>query len=121
MSRRAYFYFVVTFLIGIAVGGAGVYYYGWSAGKWRRPWNEGAFVHYWTKQLNLSPAQTKQVRSITDDTIKKHVAIDNEKKPELEALRQDWRTRVRQVLSPQQAANFDQINERHRKAREKKK
>jgi Spy/CpxP family protein refolding chaperone len=121
MTRRAYFYFVITFVIGVVVGAAGVYYYGWSAGKWRHPWNENTFIQYWAKQLNLTPSQLGQVRSITDDTIKKHVAIDNEKKPQLEALRQEWRTRVRQILNPQQASKFDEINRRHRAARKKEK
>jgi hypothetical protein len=122
MTRRAYFYFVVTFLIGIILGGAGVYYYAWSAGKWRRPWNEEAFIHYWTKQLSLVPPQTKQLRSITDDTIKEHAAIDNQEQSQLQSLRDKWRTRIRQILNPQQVTKFDDVNRRHdREARQKTK
>jgi hypothetical protein len=120
MTRRAYFYFVVTFLIGIILGGAGMYYYAWSAGKWRRPWNENVFIHYWTKELILTPAQAKQLRSITDDTIKEHTAIDNQEQSELEDLRQKWRTRMRQTLDPRQVTKFDEIIRRHQEARKKK-
>jgi Spy/CpxP family protein refolding chaperone len=121
MTRRAYLYFVITFLIGIVVGGAGVYYYAWSAGKWRHPWSENAFIHNWTKQLNLAPSQVKQFRAITDDTIKKHAAIDDEKKPQLQALKLEWRARIRQVLTPQQVSNFNQTIRRHEEARKKTK
>jgi hypothetical protein len=120
MTRRAYLYFVITFLIGIVVGGAGVYYYAWSAGKWRHAWNEDAFIHYWTKQLNLSPSQETRCRSITDETIKRHAAIDRQHNLQVEALRNDWRTRIRQILNPQQATTFNQINLRHDEAHKKR-
>jgi hypothetical protein len=120
MTRRAYVYFVATFLIGIVVGGGGMYYYAWSAGKWRHPWSENVFVHYWTKQLALTPSQTKQLRSITDDTIKEHAALDKQERLRLEALREKWRTRVRQALPPQQVRKFDEVIHRHDEARKKK-
>jgi hypothetical protein len=120
MTRRAYLYFVITFLIGIFVGGAGVYYYAWSAGKWHRPFNENAFIRYWTDQLSLSPTQATQCRAITNDTIKKHVSVDQQHSAQVEALRDDWRARIRQILNPQQAIKFNQINLRHDEAHKKR-
>lgn len=121
MTRRAYVYFVVTFLIGVAVGGAGVYYYGWSAGKWRHPWNEDAFIHNWSRQLNLTPTQVKEFRSIINGEITQRKAIDEQKRPQIEALRHQTGQRIRGILSPQQVTKFNEIIQRHREAREKKK
>jgi Spy/CpxP family protein refolding chaperone len=117
MTRRAYLYFVITFLIGIVVGGAGLYYYGWSTGQWRHPWSERAFIHNWDRQLKLTPTERTQFRSICDDTIKKHAAIDAQREPQLQALRLEWRARIRQILDPQQASLFDAIIRRHDEAR----
>lgn len=121
MTRRAYLYFVITFLIGIVVGGAGMYYYAWSAGKWRHPFNESKFIHNWANRLNLSQGQVGKFRSVCDDTIKKRAAIDKEKEPELNALRQEWRDHIRQILTPQQVNKFNQVLEQHRRARQKRK
>ncbi|HTV56116.1 MAG TPA: hypothetical protein VMI06_14530 [Terriglobia bacterium] len=121
MTRRAYLYFVITFLIGIVVGGAGVYYYAWSAGKWRRPFSENALIHYWTRQLSLAASQVTQLRLITNDTIKKHAAIDKAREPQLQALRLEWRARVAQTLTPQQLIKFNDINRRHDERARKRK
>ena len=52
MSRRAYLYFALTFLLGAIVGGSCVYYYAWSTGHWRRPFNRQNYVRRLKAELN---------------------------------------------------------------------
>jgi len=120
MTRRAYFYFVVTFITGLVVGGAGVYYYAWHAGLWRHPWEENATIHRMTRRLDLTPHQVQELRPIMDNTVKQWNLIQGQIKPQLDALRQQTDDRIRQILSAGQKNKFDVLvkkHERHKKKR----
>jgi len=67
MTRRVYFYFVATLVLGIVLGGAGVYYYGWSSGHWRRPFNRNHAIARLKSNLSLDDNQVQQVQQILDD------------------------------------------------------
>jgi Spy/CpxP family protein refolding chaperone len=119
MNRRAYLYFALTFLLGVVVGGLCVYYYAWSAGHWRRPFNRQSFVSRLQSELNLSDTQVAQLQQILDGSTKKFKSAQQQAASELNAIRQETRNAVRQILSPQQAQKFDELvrrwDERHKR------
>ena len=109
MSRRAYLYFVLTFLLGAIVGGACVYYYAWSMGHWRRPFNRQSFVSRLKGELNLSDAQVPQLEQILDGSTKKIRSAQQQADAQLNAIREETRSSIRQILSPQQTQKFDEL------------
>jgi len=109
MSRRAYLYFALTFLLGVIVGGTCVYYYAWSTGHWHRSFNRQSFVSRLTAQLSLSPAQVSQLEQILDGSTQRFKSAQQQAGSELNAIREDTRNRIRQILSPEQAQRFDEL------------
>jgi Spy/CpxP family protein refolding chaperone len=109
MSRRAYLYFALTFLLGAIVGGTCVYYYAWSAGHWRRPFNRQSFVSRLKGELNLSDTQVPQLEQILDGSTKKFKSAQQQANSQLNAIREETRNGIRQILSPQQAQKFDEL------------
>lgn len=106
MKRRAYLYFVVTFVIGVILGGVGFYTYAWNSGHWRRRWNEQAAIRGLRKELDLSPPQVQQLRSILDATDKQYRALQEQQRPQFEALHTQTDNHIRQILNPHQATEF---------------
>lgn len=109
MTRRAYLYFVLTFLLGVIVGGSSVYFYGWHSGRWHRPFNRGRVVRYLTRHLNLSDAQVQQLNQIMDESATKYKNLEKQVAPQFDALREDRRNRVRQILRPEQLTKFNEL------------
>lgn len=117
MTRRAYVYFVVTFIIGVLLGGLGVYTFAWNSGRWRRHWNETVALRNMQKQLDLSPQQVQQLRSIWDKGIQDNRNLTKQLHPQYEAIHQRVDDLTRKILSPAQVKEFDQILAERRKAR----
>jgi Spy/CpxP family protein refolding chaperone len=119
MTRRVYLYFVVTFLLGVLLGGMGVYYFGWSTGRWHRGFSKERAVTRLRKALDLSDAQVQQVSRILDETEQKVKDLQKQSVPQFLALREEARSRIRQILNADQVKKFDalvkQIDERHRR------
>jgi len=109
MSRKAYLYFALTFLLGAILGGACVYYYGWNSGHWHRAFNRQTFVSRLKAELNLSDTQVQQVEQILDGSTKEYQSAQQQADSLLNAVRQETRNKIRQVLSPQQTQKFDEI------------
>ncbi|MGA9056836.1 MAG: hypothetical protein WB763_10035 [Terriglobia bacterium] len=109
MSRKAYLYFALTFLLGVVVGGTCVYYYAWSTGYWRRPFNRQTFVSRLKAQLTLSDTQVVQLDQILEGSTKKFSAVQQQADSQSNALREETRNRIRQILSPQQTQEFDEL------------
>jgi flagellar biosynthesis chaperone FliJ len=109
MSRRAYVYFALTFLLGVIVGGACVYYYAWSAGHWRPPFNRQSFVSRLKRELDLSDTQVPQLEQILDGSTRKFRAAQQQADAQLNAIREETRKEIRQILSPQQTQKFDEL------------
>ena len=118
MSRRAYFYFALTFLLGVIIGGACTYYYGWHTGRWHRPFVRQNFVHRLQGELNLSDTQVQQLEQILDGSMSKFRSAQQQADAQLNAVRQETRAAIRQILTPQQNQQFDELvrrwDERHR-------
>ena len=109
MSRRAYLYFVLTFLLGAVVGGASVYYYGWSTGHFRRPFNRQSFVQRVKKELNLSDTQVPQLERILDGSTSRFRDAQQQSDAQLNSIRQETRNQIRQILTPEQSQKFDEL------------
>ena len=119
MNRRVYLYFALTFLLGSILGGAALYYYGWSTGRWHRGFNPERAVRHLKKELNLSDTQVQQVSQIFGETSQKMRDLQKQVDPQFQALHEETRNRIRQVLSPEQVKKFDdlmrQMDERRRR------
>jgi len=109
MSRRAYLYFVLTFLLGVIVGGTCVYYYAWSTGHWRRPFDRQSFISRLKGELNLSDTQVPQLEQILDGSTKKFRSAQQQADAQFNAIREETRAGIRQNLSPSQAQKFDEL------------
>lgn len=109
ISRRAYFYFVLTFLLGAVVGGSGVFFYAWYGGHWHRGFDKQRVVRRLTRRLNLSGKQVQQLNEIMDETARKHAELQHQVEPQFEALHREARDRVRQILNAQQIAKFNEM------------
>lgn len=114
MTRRAYFYFGLTFLLGILVGAGGEFYYAWHSGRWHPPFSEKHAIERMQRDLNLSPAQVQQLTQIMNDEVAKFRALREQTDPQFEALRKETGDRIRQILTPDQLAKFNEIVRRHR-------
>ena len=121
MTRRVYLYFVVTIILGAVLGGVGVYYFLWYTGRIQHPRGfskERAITHL-KKELNLSDAQAQQIGKIFDESSQEMRDLQKQLDPQFQALHQETRARIRQILNPDQATKFDEfvksIDERHRR------
>jgi Spy/CpxP family protein refolding chaperone len=118
MTRKVYFYFVLTILLGIIIGGFGVYFYGWYSGHWRRGFDRERLVNHFKTELNLSDTQVQQLRQILEDAGKKFSEVQKQIDPQFRAVREEADNRIRQILNPQQLAKFNDMvrkwEERHR-------
>ena len=112
MSRRAYLYFALTFLLGVVVGGASVYYYAWSTGHFHRPFNRQSFVQRLKNELNLSDTQVPQLEQILEGSTSRFSAAQQQSDAQLNAIRQETRNQIRQILTPQQSQKFDELARR---------
>ena len=109
MSRRAYLYFALTFLLGVVVGGASVYYYAWNTGHWHRPFNRQSFVQRVKSELNLSDTQVPQLEQILEGSTSRFRAAQQQSDAQLNAIRQETRNQIRQILTPEQSQKFDEL------------
>jgi len=120
MSRRAYIYFALTFVLGVIVGGASIYYYAWSTGHWHRPFNRQSFVQHVKSELNLSDTQVPQLQQILEGSTGKFGATQQQCDAQLNSIRQETRNQIRQILTPEQSQKFDELvrrwDERRRRA-----
>jgi Spy/CpxP family protein refolding chaperone len=121
MKGRVYLYFVLTFLLGIIAGGAGLFYYGWHTGHWRRGFSKQRVVSHLQHELNLSDAQVQQVNQIIDDASQKYRQLRQQVDPQFQALHEDTDNRIRQILNPAQLEKFNAlVRERQERTRRRK-
>jgi hypothetical protein len=113
MSRRAYLYFILTFVLGLIVGSAATIFYGWRSGVLhpRRP-DEKHIVQFLTRNLNLDDSQAQQVGQIVHETGERIRELQHQADPQIDAARAEGRDRIRKVLRPDQLAKFNQLAER---------
>ena len=112
MRGRAYIYFASTFLLGVILGGTCLYYYAWSTGHWHRPFNRQNFVRHLKADLNLSDTQVPQLEQILDSSLSKFRSAQQQSDAQLNAIREETRDAIRQILSPEQTQEFNELARR---------
>ena len=120
MKRRVYIYFIVTFLLGVVVGGAGMCFYGWRWGRWPGHPERRGFVAVMARELKLSATQVPQLEQIMSESRRKYDGARERLEPEFDAIRKETDNRIRQVLTPEQLVKFNEMTRRfeeRRKAR----
>lgn len=117
MTRRAYVYFIVTFLLGCVVGGAATVFFGWNRSHRPRRPDRQRIVRRFTTELKLSADQTAQLDKIMEESFKKMDEQRKQVEPQLKAIRDETSTRIRQILTPEQLPKF---NERLRRYEERR-
>lgn len=121
MTRRAYVYFVLTFILGAIVGGAGVFLYGWYAGHWHHDFSPKRIIRHMTQDLKLDDGQVQKLTQILDESGKKRKELEQKLKPQFDALHEETRNQIRLILLPGQLARFNEhvrrSDERKRKQR----
>ena len=108
MTRRAYIYFVLTFLLGIILGGSGVFFYGWYSGHWRHEFDLNRVVDRMKRDLSLEDSQVQQLRQILQESGRKRKELQQKNQPEFEALHEETRNQIRKILNPEQLAKFNE-------------
>jgi len=108
VTRRAYIYFVLTFILGAAVGGGGVFYYGWYSGHWRHDFDLNRVVDRMKRDLSLDDSQVEKLRQILQESSRKRKELQQKTQPQFDALHEDTRNQIRQILNPDQLAKFNE-------------
>ncbi len=120
MTRKAYLYFVLTFLCGVVAGSAGIYVYLWHSGRLVRhfgPPDPQRIVDHISRDLNMTADQKQQLTVIINDSFQKHRALDQQVGEQYRALRVDTRDRIRKILNPEQQLKFDEMVRRFEQRR----
>lgn len=113
---------LISLSLGIIVGVAVARWCGHHAGH-RMKSPEKKFerkLKWFTKKLDLSPAQAAQVKEIFQ---KKHDSLNilhEEMRPRFEALRETGVNEVREILNEEQRVKFEKLEAKRHKWREKK-
>lgn len=124
--REAALLVCVVFVLGLLVGGVGNHFWGqtvWGSHDVRpahsRPPSRAKIIDDFTRELQLTADQQKQLGAIIDQTRSEWAAQHESNQQRHEAIRQEWHTRVRAMLTPEQAPKFDafmqRLEEEHRK------
>ncbi|MFQ5927859.1 MAG: periplasmic heavy metal sensor [Terriglobia bacterium] len=112
MNRRAVFYLVLVFVFGVALGGVGAYLADeWDVIDWHRhSRNPGRGVVEWLSgELALTSQQQTQLQAILEETGKQYRQIRNRTRAEHEQVRQAGRERIREILTEEQRAKFEEL------------
>lgn len=112
MKRRAYVYFALVFALGIIIGAAGMYSYGWYSGHWHHGFSRHRVIDYLQKELDLSQSQTQQLQQILRSMDQKESAVRDQVAPQFQAIREDARAETRKILNPQQLEKFNEMVKR---------
>jgi Spy/CpxP family protein refolding chaperone len=117
MTRKVYFYFVLTFLLGVIIGGCGVFFFTWYSGPRPARFDRARIVAHLKRELNLSDSQIQQVTQIIDDAARKHQELEKQTNSQYEAFREEARNKIRQILDPEQKVKFDDMIRRFEQRR----
>lgn len=108
--KRATLYIVLIFVCGALTGIAAtnVWINGW---PWHASANADASystqhrVEKFTRELSLTPEQAKQLNQILDETHNAYRELEKQQ----EAIRQNGRARIREILTAEQKPKYEQL------------
>ena len=112
-NRKAVLLVFVLFVLGIAIGSVGTYLVTTQV-QAARPHaslshNYAGTVAMFTQGLSLSSDQQTQLEAIFNDMRSHYQALHEKLDPEYEQVRQQGRERIRQILTPEQRAKFEDL------------
>jgi len=113
MTRRVYIYFILTFLLGVILGGAGTFFFTWYTGHWHMRFDRQRIVDRMRRDLNLSDNQAQQLKQIMDETDVKFKELRKQTAPAFNNVRNEMHDRIRRILTSEQTVKFDEIVRRH--------
>jgi hypothetical protein len=112
--REAAFLVVVVFLLGALLGGIGTHLWGARVfGEQQQPAvhprtiPRDQVVANFTHELQLTQTQQTQMGDIIDSTRAQVKALEAESSPKRDQIRQQGRTRIRAILTPDQITKYD--------------
>ena len=105
MNRKALLVVAIVFVLGVAVGAMGFYLASNQvvAGGDRR----ATLVERLTMELSLTPEQQGQLTAILDESKKRYDEIYAPIRPQVDAVRQQGRQKIRAILNAEQLAKFE--------------
>ncbi len=112
-NRKAALLVFVVFALGIALGSVGTYTVTsrvlaahTQPSLSRDP--AGTMARF-TRELNLTSDQRKQLEAIFNDTRAKYAALHEKLDPEYEQVRKQGRDKIRQMLTPEQRPKLEEL------------
>jgi Spy/CpxP family protein refolding chaperone len=111
--REAAILVLIVFLLGVLLGGVGNHLWGsrvWGNGSGRPggpPPNREQVLDSFTKELQLTPDQEKQLGGILDDSRSQFRALNESLDPKRMQIRDESRAQMRALLTPDQQTKFD--------------
>ncbi len=124
-NRRAVGWVLLVFVLGIALGALGTYLVG-ARVRGARPESQdhrdkrARVVERFTRELNLTPDQQKQLDAILADMHNKYEEIRKQVAPHNEQVRQQGREQIRAILTPEQRPKFEEFLRRLDEERKKR-
>jgi len=113
MNRRAAFYLIVVFVLGVALGILG----NQLAGRWElfrrypRSYERGprGGPEWLSRELGLSAEQQRQLETILDETGKQFQQVRQRVREDYERVRQQSGERIRAILTEEQRTKFEEL------------
>lgn len=112
MNRRAVFYLLLVFVLGVAFGAVGAYLGDtWNVFDWHRRSHdrEHGVVDWLSRELALSPDQQGHLQTILEDAKKLYQQVWERQRAESEQVRQTVRQRIREILTEEQKPQFEEL------------
>jgi len=110
MNRKAIVLVLGVFILGMIVGGLGLYL---AEGRVLRGSAQrggpGRVVQQLTTDLGLGAEQQKQLETILEETRSRYEKLYETIQPERQKIREEGRDRIRAILSPEQRAKFEEF------------
>jgi hypothetical protein len=85
-----------------------MYHYAWHSGHWHNDYDPKQSVKRMSRDLTLDDSQVQKVTVILEDYARKRKDLEQKNAPEFDALRQQTRDRIRQILNADQLAKFNE-------------
>jgi Spy/CpxP family protein refolding chaperone len=120
-NRKAILLVLVVFVLGIALGGVGIYVLTArvQAARAQAIARSPDHMAMFTRDLNLTAEQQTQIQAIISDTRAHYAELHDKFDPEYERVRHEGRQRIREVLTAEQRPKFEdllrQIDEERRR------
>lgn len=118
------FYLLVVFACGLAVGGFGYRFYELRAVSANapgvRPPEEWKKKHLkdLDARLHLTPEQRTQISAVLDETHAEMRVFLEKTRPEMDRIQKEQYAKVKAILTPDQAAEYDKLHAERERRRE---